>query len=87
MGTRDDEILATLQEMLANQREALAAQRNALAAQERALANQEESIAQQKRAITSQASWLRLYRIVLMVGVPVVAVLVYVFFRVAGPYL
>ena len=87
MGTRDDEILATLQEMLANQREALAAQKTALAAQERALANQEESIAQQKLAVARQLGHIRLYRAVLLVGVPLVALLVYVFFRIAGPYL
>jgi hypothetical protein len=87
MTGRDDEILATLQEMLANQREALAAQRTALAAQEKALANQEESIAQQKLAIARQVAHLKLYRMVLIVGVPLVGVLVWVFFRVAGPYL
>ena len=87
MGQRDDEILATLQEMLANQREALAAQRTALAAQERALANQEESIAQQKLSVEKQLGHIRLYRRMLMVAVPLVLALVYVFFRIAGPYL
>ena len=85
--SRDDEILATLQEMLANQREALAAQKTALAAQERALANQEESIKQQKLAVDRQLGHIRLYRGVLVVGAPLVALLVYVFFKIAGPYL
>ena len=84
---RDDEILATLQDMLANQREALAAQKTALAAQERALANQEEAIAQQKLSVERQLGHIKLYRGVLMVGVPLVGVLVYIFFRIAGPYL
>jgi hypothetical protein len=85
--SRDDEILATLQEMLGNQREALAAQKTALAAQEKALANQEESIAQQKLAVARQLGHIKLYRAVLVVGVPLVGVLVYIFFKIAGPYL
>jgi preprotein translocase subunit SecF len=84
---RDDEILATLQEMLANQREALAAQKTALAAQEQALKNQEVSIAQQKLAVDRQLGHIKLYRGVLLVGVPLVGVLVYIFFKIAGPYL
>lgn len=84
---RDDEILATLQEMLANQREALAAQKTALAAQEKALKNQEEAIAQQKLSVEKQLGHIKLYRRVLVVTVPVVGLLVYVFFRIAGPYL
>lgn len=87
MGPRDDEILATLQEMLANQREALAAQRSALAAQERALANQGEAIAQQKLSVERQLGHIKLYRGVLALGVPLVLALVYIFFRIAGPYL
>lgn len=87
MGTRDDEILSTLQEMLANQREALAAQRSALEMQQKAIANQDESIAQQKLAVARQLGHIKLYRVVLLVGVPLVGVLVYVFFRIAGPYL
>lgn len=84
---RDDEILDTLQRMLANQEAALAAQKTALAMQERALANQEESVRQQQLSIQKQLGHIKLYRTVLMVGVPLVAVLVYVFFRVASPYL
>lgn len=84
---RDDEILATLREMLANQREALETQKSALAAQERALANQEQAIAQQKLSVERQLAHIRLYRRMLMVAVPLVGLLVYVFFRVAGPYL
>jgi preprotein translocase subunit SecF len=85
--SRDDEILDTLKAMLANQESALAAQKTGLAMQERALANQEESVRQQKLAIEKQTGHIRLYRGVLVVGVPLVAALVYVFFRVAGPYL
>ena len=85
--TRDVEILHTLQKMLANQEAALAVQQTALAAQERALANQEEAIAQQKLSIQKQMGHIKLYRGVLMVGVPLVAVLVYIFFKIAGPYL
>jgi preprotein translocase subunit SecF len=84
---RDDEILATLQEMLANQREALAAQKTALVAQEKALKNQEEAIAQQKLSVEKQLGHIRLYRRVLVVAVPIIGLLIYVFFRVAGPYL
>jgi preprotein translocase subunit SecF len=84
---RDEEILATLKQMVANQETALAVQQTSLAAQHKALANQEEAIAQQKLSIAKQLGHLRLYRIVLMVGVPLVALLVYVFFRLAGPYL
>jgi ABC-type Fe3+ transport system permease subunit len=87
MGQRDDEILATLQKMLANQEAALAVQQTALAAQQKALANQEKAIAQQKLSIAKQLGHIKLYRVVLMVGVPLVALLVYIFFRIAGPYL
>ena len=85
--TRDDEILQTLQQMLANQQSALAVQQEAFAMQQRALANQEESVRQQKLSIDKQIGHIKLYRMVLIVGVPLVAGLVYVFFRVAGPYL
>lgn len=84
---RDDEILATLQEMLVNQREALAAQKTALAAQEKALKNQEEAIAQQTLSVEKQLGHIKLYRRVLMIAVPIVGILIYVFFRIAGPYL
>ena len=84
---RNEEILATLKQMLANQEAALAVQQSALASQHKALANQEEAIAQQKLSIAKQMGHIKLYRVVLMVGVPLVAVLVYVFFSIAGPYL
>jgi preprotein translocase subunit SecF len=87
MGARDDEFLDTLRQIVANQEAALAVQQTALAAQERALANQEAAIEQQKYSITKQLGHLRLYRMVLLVGGLIVAVLIYVFFRLAGPYL
>ena len=71
--TGDEQILAVLNQILDAQRQALA--------------NQEQAIAQQQLAIARQASHLRLYKVVLVVGALLVAALVSVFFVVAGPYL
>jgi type VI protein secretion system component VasF len=71
--TSDEQILAVLNQMLDTQRQALA--------------NQEQAIAQQKLAIARQTSHLRLYKVMMVVAALSVAVLVSVFFFIAGPYL
>ena len=70
---RSDEILAVLTEMRDLQRQALA--------------NQEQSIAAQNLAIERQNSHLRLYRMVVLIVLPLIAVLGYACWRIGAPYL
>lgn len=73
MPERDDEILAVLTEIRDVQRQALA--------------NQEKAIAAQQLAIDRQNAHLRLYRIVVLLVVPLIAALGYVLYRLAAPHL
>jgi hypothetical protein len=70
---RSDEILAVLTEMRDLQRQALA--------------NQQQSIAAQNLAIERQNSHLRLYRMVVLIVLPLIAVLGYAGWRIIAPYL
>lgn len=70
--TKDDEILAVLNRILDAQRQALA--------------NQEKAIASQQVAIERQAAHLRLYKLSLFILAPIIAALILIFLRVAGPY-
>jgi type VI protein secretion system component VasF len=70
---RDDEIHAVLVEIRDAQRQALA--------------NQEKAIAAQQLAIERQSTHLRLYRLVVVLVVPLIAALGFVLYRLAAPHL
>ena len=62
-------------------------QKQALANQERSIAAQQRAIDAQNLAIARQQSHLRLYRVVVIVVLPLVAALAYAIYRIAAPHL
>ena len=62
-----------------NEEQILDVLRQSLELQRQAVANQQQAIAQQQVAIQRQASHLRLYKTVLIVTVPIVSYLIYMF--------
>ena len=69
-----------------NEEQILSVLNQILEAQRQALANQQQAIAQQQIAIQRQAAHLRLYKIVLLVSVPLVAYLLYTFVKMFPSY-
>jgi hypothetical protein len=64
-----------------NEEQILDVLRQSLELQRQALANQQQAIAQQQVALQRQVSHLRLYKGVLLVTVPIVGYLVYIFLK------
>ena len=64
---------------MGNEEQILEVLKQSLDIQRQALANQQQAIAQQQIAIQRQSSHLRLYKGVLIVTVPIVGYLVYMF--------
>ena len=77
---RADEVAALLVEIRDLQKQALANQERSIAAQQRAIDAQDLAIARQQ-------SHLRLYRVVVIIVLPLVAGLAYVLYRLAAPHL
>lgn len=72
MMTTDEQILDVLRQILETE--------------QKALANQEQAIAQQQLAIQRQAAHLRLYRITLIVFIPILGYVVYYLATLPNPH-
>ena len=69
-----------------NEEQILDVLKQSLELQRQTLANQQQAISQQQVALQRQASHLRLYKAVLIVTVPVVAYLIYMFVTLLPSY-